>query len=220
MDRHQYKTWLLVGALAVGALLVVLLPYVRTQMMGVFETIGSLMQAHPLLGSLLFVAFAIISATAAFFSSTVLVPAAVAAWGERITFGLLLAGWLLGAVAAYFVGKYWGRKAVGFFTSLERLDYYQKRIAGRLTFFSVLFFRFVLPSEIPSYLLGLLRYDFAKYLAVTVLTEAPFAFAAVYAGASLLSGRYLIFFAVVIGVLAMLALLAYLWQRRVKSRDS
>ncbi|MDZ4284974.1 MAG: VTT domain-containing protein [Patescibacteria group bacterium] len=220
MDRQRYKTLVLLGIVGAGALLMALLPYVQGWITGVFEAAGSLMQAHPLLGSLLFVAFAIISATAAFFSSTVLVPAAVAAWGERVTFGLLLAGWLLGAVAAYFVGKYWGRRAVGFFTSLERLDYCQNRIAGRLTFFSALLFRFVLPSEIPSYLLGLLRYDFAKYLVVTVLTEAPFAFAAVYAGASLLSGRYLIFFAVVVGVLAMLALLAYLWQRRIKSQDS
>src|SRR5512137_2084518 len=55
-----------------------------------------LIAGHPLLGAVVFVVLAAVSAVLAFFSSALLLPAAVYAWGNTVTLGLLWLGWLLG----------------------------------------------------------------------------------------------------------------------------
>jgi hypothetical protein len=53
---------------------------------------------HPYLGAAVFVLLAAMSAILAFFSSALLLPPAVYAWGNAVTFGLLWLGWQLGGV--------------------------------------------------------------------------------------------------------------------------
>lgn len=48
----------------------------------------------------------------AFVSSIVLIPVAVHVWGPIACAGLLWIGWFLGGVAAYAVGRYFGRPIV------------------------------------------------------------------------------------------------------------
>ena len=54
--------------------------------------------AHPVLGAVVFVLLSAVSAMLAFFSSALLVPAAVFAWGNTLAVGLLWLGWLLGGM--------------------------------------------------------------------------------------------------------------------------
>jgi uncharacterized membrane protein YdjX (TVP38/TMEM64 family) len=53
-----------------------------------------------------------------------------------------------------------------------------------------------LPSEVPGYLLGLVRYRFAKFVTALSLAELPFALATIYLGASFIERRALVFLAV------------------------
>ena len=64
---------------------------------------------QPYVGMAVFVLLAMLSAMVAFFSSTVLVPVAVYAWGKTTCLLLLWLGWLLGGVASFCVGRFLGR---------------------------------------------------------------------------------------------------------------
>lgn len=64
---------------------------------------------QPCLGMAAFVALSMISAMVAFFSSAVFVPVALSTWGNATTFFLLWAGWLLGGMASFCIGRFLGR---------------------------------------------------------------------------------------------------------------
>jgi uncharacterized membrane protein YdjX (TVP38/TMEM64 family) len=73
------------------------------------------------------------------------------------------------------------------------------------------------PSEIPGYVLGILRYRFLLYLTALAITELPYAVAVVYLGESFLEGEAIVF--VILGV-AVILLGAFLLQilRRLAQR--
>ncbi|MDH3989033.1 MAG: TVP38/TMEM64 family protein, partial [Gammaproteobacteria bacterium] len=67
---------------------------------------------YPLLGRLLFILLAVGSAMLAFFSSAILTPIGIYAWGTVETFVLLWIGWLIGGMVSFLVGRYLGRSVV------------------------------------------------------------------------------------------------------------
>jgi uncharacterized membrane protein YdjX (TVP38/TMEM64 family) len=155
-------------------------------LVGAAETIAS---AHAGLGMVLFVAFSALSAILAFFSTAVLTPVAVAAWGEPVSLLLLWTGWTLGGMCAYAIGSTLGRKAVVGLISAATLERFEDRISRQTPFGLILLFQAALPSEIPGYVLGLARYSFPKYLAALALTELPYAVGTIYLGSSFLERR-------------------------------
>ena len=72
----------------------------------------------------------------------------------------------------------------------------------------VLLFQIALPSEIPGYVLGLVRYSFARYLLALALVEMVYAVAIVELGASFLERRTGTIMAVGIAI-ALLSLAAF-----------
>ena len=155
----------------------------------------SLITAQPVLGVLVFVIFAALSAVLAFFSSALLVPVAVATWGEPVSILLLWTGWFAGGAAAYGIGRLLGRAVVGLLASHEALARFEARMSTSAPFGLVLLFQLALPSEIPGYVLGLARYNVFKYLLALGLAELPFAIGTVYLGESFLERRLLTFLA-------------------------
>lgn len=168
--------------------------------------------AHPVFGALLFVLLAAVSALLAFFSSALLVPAAVFTWGEWLTGALLWLGWLLGGMFAYGVGHLLrgGRDA----PPPARIAPYIPHTVSEIGFPLVLLWQLVLPSEIPGYVCGWLGVRFRTYVAAVAVAEIPYAVGAVVLGESVIERR--LGWVVAIGVLA--ASLAYLlvrvWRRR------
>jgi uncharacterized membrane protein YdjX (TVP38/TMEM64 family) len=53
----------------------------------------------------------------------------------------------------------------------------------------VLLFQLAMPSEIPGYVLGLVKYGFLRYCLSLALAELPYAVLTVYLGASFLERR-------------------------------
>jgi uncharacterized membrane protein YdjX (TVP38/TMEM64 family) len=139
-------------------------------------------------GMILFVLLSALSAMLAFFSSAVLVTIGVYAWGSITTFVLLWLGWLLGGMGAYLTGRYVGRRAVAWLVHEEQLRRYEKRMAASAPFAVLLLFQMALPSEVPGYVVGVLRYRFQTYLAALALAELPFAAGAVFLGESFING--------------------------------
>jgi uncharacterized membrane protein YdjX (TVP38/TMEM64 family) len=144
---------------------------------------------YPTLGMSAFVALAAISAVLAFFSSAVLVPVAVEAWGKALSVLLLWSGWTLGGICAYGLGRSLGRRIVLHIVSGDALARFEERITVRAPFSLVLLFQVALPSEVPGHVLGLLRYSFVKYVAALGIAELPYAVATIYLGESVLERR-------------------------------
>ncbi len=129
----------------------------------------------------IFVALAVLSVMLISFSSIWLVPIATTLWGNPLTFAILLVGWLLGSIFSYLIGKYAGYPIVRKIISEEKINNYSNVLARtRESFNLIILSRFVLPSEIPGYLLGIARYPFFKYLLATTISEIPYAFVTVY----------------------------------------
>ncbi len=137
--------------------------------------------ANPVLSIFIFLLATVFSMMFLFFSSILLVPIAVSVWGSLTTVLLLLTGWFLGAIFSYILGRYAGYPILKYFISSRKLDYYQNLFSEHSSFLLVFLLRFILPSEIPGYALGLLRFNFQKYLLITMLAEIPYAFLIVYA---------------------------------------
>ena len=146
-------------------------------------------RAKPILGVVVFVLFAAASAMLAFVSSAVIVPVGVYVWGEPTSILLLWIGWMMGGFSSYIIGRYLGRPVVKAVISGATLERYENRISRRAPFPLVLLFQLAMPSEVPGYLLGLMRYPVWKYLAALALAELPYAVATIYLGASFLERR-------------------------------
>jgi uncharacterized membrane protein YdjX (TVP38/TMEM64 family) len=144
---------------------------------------------HPFWGAVLFLLLSALSAMLAFFTSSVLVPVAIHAWGKLACAFLLWLGWILGGACAYGIARFGGRPVVRRLTSHRGLAHYEERISQHTPFGLVLLFQLAVPSEIPGYVLGLARYGLRRYLVVLALAELPYAVGTAYLGESLLQQR-------------------------------
>jgi uncharacterized membrane protein YdjX (TVP38/TMEM64 family) len=138
-----------------------------------------LIAAHPVLGAVVFVLLAAVSAILAFFSSALLLPAAVFTWGNPITLVLLWLGWLLGGVATYGLGHALRRPERAGSRPTGQFLFYRRRLRGDVRFALVLLLCLALPSEVPGYLCGYLGVRLRTYFAALALAELPYAVGAV-----------------------------------------
>ncbi|WP_245913921.1 VTT domain-containing protein [Nannocystis exedens] len=151
------------------------------RLLAVTET---LIAADPAAGAALFVLFAALSGMFAFFSSALIVPIAVYAWGPIPCALLLWLGWTLGGACTYALGRSLGRRALRWLAPRGALARYERWATRDMPFGLVALFQLSMPSEVPGYLLGLAGYSFWRYIAVVVLGELPYAFGTVMLGES------------------------------------
>ena len=169
-----------VGLLLVGAAVLASSDALFTRLNGLIVDAEPFMLRHRLEGAVVFAVLAAISAFMAFFSSTLLVPIAVHAWGEPATMALLWSGWIAGGSIAYGIGRTLGRSVARSLAGGKRLAYYEARIGRGAPFGLVVLLHLALQSEIPGLLLGLLRYPFRRFLLALGLAEIPYAVGVVY----------------------------------------
>lgn len=176
-----------------------------------------LMRAYPRAGMLAFVGLASLSAMLSFFSSSALVPVGVYVWGAQQTMLMLWVGGVLGGTAGYWMARTLGRRIVKRLVPEAPFRRYETFFRTRAQWRTVLLFRLALQSELPSYVLGVLRYPFRRYLPMMLLGEIPFVFFAVYLGETLLERNGVVFaIALCVGVgLTVLAFRAL--QREMRS---
>ncbi|NOK16812.1 TVP38/TMEM64 family protein [Corallococcus carmarthensis] len=180
---------LLLGLLLVGLALLASSDTFQSLLRRVLDAAAPVISAHPFWGAVLFVLLSALSAMLAFFSSALLLPVALDAWGKSVCALLLWAGWMLGGACAYGIARAWGRPILRRLTSPRLLAHYEERISRHASFGLVLLFQLAVPSEIPGYVLGLARYGLRRYLLVLALAELPYAVGTVYLGASFLEQR-------------------------------
>jgi uncharacterized membrane protein YdjX (TVP38/TMEM64 family) len=158
-------------------------------LMGVLAATEDVIEQHPFAGAAAFAALAAISAMFTFVSIAVIVPAAVFAWGPGGSIALLWVGWILGGATTYSIGRFFGRRVVRWLTADEALRRLESGIPASAPLWLITLVQLALPSEIPGYMLGLVRYPFSRYLVALGLAELPYTFATVYLGASFVEGR-------------------------------
>jgi len=216
LQRHL----LLLGALIIIVGLVTASETMHDKTQELIVWTEGLISNAPLLGMLAFVLLAMLSAMVAFFSSALLAPVAIYAWGEAGCLALLWVGWCLGGIVSFCIGRFLGRSAVARIIGEEKIAAWRNTVSERTRFVHILFFQAVVPSEIPGYLLGILRYRFLLYLAALGITEVPYALATVYLGESFLEGRGGVIILVGIGVLVLSSFLLQIHRRLVQSGSS
>ena len=193
--------------------LLVLSDRVHHLLLAVLQTAQDVAVAYPWAAAGLVVLFAALGAMLAFVSSWLVLPFAVFTWGPVQALLLLWCGWLLGGVTSYAIGRYVGRPAVGWLASLEVLAQYEQRVSHRSTFGLILLLQLGLPSELPGYLLGVVRYPFAWYVLALGTAELVHGLPAVLLGAGLLERRPA-FVAAVVAIMVFLTLSAAYGLRR------
>lgn len=184
-----WKGALVLALICAGLALAASSDVLHRTFLGLLSSTEAIFDAHPIAGVSLFILFSALSAMLAFFSTAVFVPIAIHAWGDRFSIVLLWTGWLLGGICSYAVGRFLGRPMVRTLTSGNALARFEHRISNRAPFTLVLLFQLALPSELPGYLLGLLRYKFVKYVLALGIGELPYAVGTVYLGVSFVERR-------------------------------
>lgn len=177
-------------ALCCGAAVLVLTDVVHAPLLRLLALTRHMIDAQPILGAALFVGFAALSGMLAFFSSAVLAPVAVHAWGPVLTTVLLWAGWVMGGAGSYAIGRTVGRPVAGVM-SQAKLATYERKITRDTPLALVILFQLATPSEVPGYLLGMVRYSFPRYILVVAIAEIPYAIGTVIMGTSFLERRIL-----------------------------
>lgn len=214
--RSPLRFWLLAGAAVVGLVLLLQSATFKASLDAAIAWAESIMNAHPVWGAVVFFLFSALSAMLAFASSVVLVPPANLVWGKAVTFLLLWAGWTAGAAAAFGIGHRAGPLLLRL-VHKEKLEKYQEYVSNRMKFWVVLVFCLAVPSEIPGYLFGGMKYPFLKFLAAIGLAEAIYALGVIVAGDKLLgaeSGPLLL----VLGAMAAVAVISGVALRRLRKR--
>ena len=210
---HRARAVILV-ALVAGLVVLALSDTVHTAVLDVFQAAKDVMANHPFAGSALFVVLSALAAMLAFFSSAVLVPAAVYAWGPVTTTVLLWLGWMLGGVVSYTLAATLGRPVLRWLAPGRSFAPYEAKINDHASFGFIVLFQMALPSEIPGIVLGLARYPMLRYLAALALVELPYAIGTMLLGATFVSRNITLM--VSLGAIALLVaiLLSRAFRRR------
>lgn len=170
---------------------------------------------NEILVAAVFIGLSALSAMLSPFTSALFVPAVVIIWGNVLTATFLFLGWILGAIAAYFIGSYAGHTFVKELPSSEKIKYYRERLSEKTKFILVLLFRIAMPAEIPGYVLGIVRYSFSKYLLATIIAELPFAIIMVFASDALINEQPFIFTALVVSAFLTIGIVFYFFHKRI-----
>jgi uncharacterized membrane protein YdjX (TVP38/TMEM64 family) len=169
---------------------------------------------HQWLGAGMYVLAAAASVVLLPFSSLPLLPLATRSYGVVPTALLSAAGWWAGCLIAFQIARF-GRRYLERLTSLEAVDRFEQKVPDDVGFGGIVLLRMILPVDLVSFALGLLkRLRFATYAVASLIGILPFAFVWSYAGGELGAGRFLTFAAAAVGMTAAVLVIRRLWQRR------
>jgi uncharacterized membrane protein YdjX (TVP38/TMEM64 family) len=172
------------------------------------------MTTHRTLGMVAYVLFAIASVVLLPFSSLPLLPLAARLFGIVPTALLSIAGWWIGSLLAFLIAR-WSRPYLGHIASLEKIDQIATTIPSDIGFIGIVTLRMVLPTDLVSFALGLIRpLSFRLHAIATLIGIIPFAFVWSAAGGQLAQGQFLTTGLLLSGMLLAVLLLRYIWEQR------
>jgi len=191
LSRISRRLPLLIIGVAVAALLAYS-EEIHQQVVRAIALAEPVIRSLPVLGTVLFVLLAALSAMLVFFSGLLLVPIGIQVWGPAGCFLLLWVGWFLGGVITYSIGRHFGRPVVLRMLSAKKIARYESRVPASSSFVAAVLTQLVLPSDISGYFFGLLGYRARIYLGSLALAELPYAFGTVYLGNAFVERQYVL----------------------------
>ncbi|HEX7828034.1 MAG TPA: VTT domain-containing protein [Thermoanaerobaculia bacterium] len=222
VQQHRRRLAILVLLVLIATAIAATGPLHRA-ILSVIAIAEPVIQQHAVAGAILYILLSAISAIVFFFSTALITPVAVDAFGPFAAFVLLWLGWILGGIFAYGIGRRFGRPVVSWFVDPVRIRDYERRAKGLVSFRYVLLFQLAVPSEIPGYVLGLARCRFRTFVTAMAIGELPFAIGAVYLGESFLERNYALLLAIGITGIAfswmMFGRAAATWSSEHKTSD-
>ena len=190
--------------------------YLQTVFSQLTDSIDAYVSRHFFLGAIIFTGLAAFSVLLGPFTSAPLIPFAVVISHIPLTLAMLMAGWLLGNPGAFWIGRYLGHPLVAKILGHKKLDDWLKELEPRLNFFLLLLFRMATPSE-TGYVFGLLKYNFRKYLLLSLIAELPFAFIIVFASDALANTGWVMFVLLLLVWVAIISLAFYEFRKKFKN---
>ena len=167
---------------------------------------------HLVLGAGIYFVLVVASVVLLPFSSLPLLPLATRSYGVVLTALLSAAGWWAGCLIAFQIARL-GRRYLERITSMEAVDRVEEKIPEDVGFGGIVVLRMILPVDVVSFALGLLkRLRFRTYAVASLVGILPFAFVMSYAGGQLGAGRFLSFALVVVGMVAVVLVGRRLWK--------
>jgi uncharacterized membrane protein YdjX (TVP38/TMEM64 family) len=167
---------------------------------------------HPVLGAAIYLVALVASVVLLPLSSLPLLPLATRCFGVPLTALLSAAGWWIGCLIAFQIARL-GRAYLERITSLAAVDRIEEKIPDDVGFGGIVVLRMILPVDVVSFALGLLkRLRFRTYAAASLLGIVPFSLVWSYAGGQLGTGQFLSFALVVLGMAVVVLLVRRLWQ--------
>lgn len=140
------------------------------------ETI-KLFIGNGMFGMFFYVIIVVIAVVVAPISAMPLLPIASSLWGWFLAAVLSIIGWTIGALIAFVIARKYGLPIVKRFISIEKINHFENIIPQQNIFWSIVFFRMVIPVDILSYALGLFsQISGWKYFLATIIGVSPFAF--------------------------------------------
>ncbi len=167
---------------------------------------------HPVLGAGIYVVLLAASVVLLPFSSLPLLPLATQSYGVVLTALLSTAGWWAGCLIAFQIARS-GRRYLERITSMKAVDRLEEKVPDDVGFGGIVVLRMILPVDVVSFALGLLkRLRFRTYAVASLIGILPFAFVWSYAGEKLGAGQFLAFALVVVGMAAVVLVVRRLWK--------
>lgn len=167
---------------------------------------------HPVLGAAMYLVLVVASVVLLPFSSLPLLPFAVKIYGVVPTALLSAAGWWTGCLIAFQIARL-GRRYLERVTSMDAVDRLEEKIPDDVGFGGIVVLRMILPVDVVSFALGLLkRLRLRTYAAASLVGILPFSFVWSYAGGQLGTGQYLSFALVVAGTVLALLVVRRIWK--------
>src|SRR3989338_10076512 len=155
---------------------------------------------HRLPGIAVYIIFVTASVVILPFSSLPLLPLAARVFGVWLTAVLSILGWWIGCLIAFQIARF-GRRYLEKITSLEAVDRMERKIPKDISFAGIVILRMILPVDITSFALGLLKHlQFASYAIASLIGITPFAFVWSFAGGELGRGAWLSSASIFIGM--------------------
>lgn len=171
------------------------------------------LENRPYLGALIYVALLAASVVVLPLSSLPLLPVSARAYGVWITALLSAAGWWIGCLIAFQIARL-GRRYLERITSLEAVDRIERRIPADIGFGGIVILRMVLPVDVVSFALGLLKeLRFSTYAVASLIGILPFAFVWSMAGGEFGHGNVWSSLLLMAAMTAAVLLLRRWWKR-------
>jgi uncharacterized membrane protein YdjX (TVP38/TMEM64 family) len=178
----------------------------------IVEITAKFIESNPILGINIFIILSAMAAILSPLSTAPFIPIAIPIWGETLTIIFLTTGWLLGGIAAYLIGRFAGHPVLKYFVSEKKILTLEYQLNKDTSLWHIILFRIMTPSELTSYLLGIVRYNFKHYLIATLISEAIFAILIINISDSIINQDRFVFLALILGTFAFLGVSYYLWH--------